>query len=197
MYTAGIILSDVTDHCPTFIIVKIPDPVKNEKVIISFRHVDELGMKKFEFGLRCVNWSFLDDIKLNDIYCSSFPIQIKFVTVKRLSKPWLSKAILYSVKTKSKYIKLYRLELISQMIYNKYRNVLTSVLKQGLKLTITRVVFIKSKNNIKKTWSYIREIACKNSAKQPLKSLDLNNNILNSYTEIAVAFNNFFRNCGL
>ena len=44
MYTTGIILSDVTDHCPTFIIIKIPDPVKNEKVKISFRHVDELGM---------------------------------------------------------------------------------------------------------------------------------------------------------
>ena len=94
MYITGIILSDVKDHCPTFTIVKIPDPVKNEKVKISFRHVDELGMQNFESGLRCVNWSFSDDInestsqfirKLNDIYCSSFPIKIKFVTVKRLS----------------------------------------------------------------------------------------------------------------
>ena len=32
----------------------------------------------------------------------------------------------------------------------------------------------------------------KNSAKQPLRSLVVNNNILNSYTEIAEAFNNFF-----
>ena len=140
MYTAGIILSDVTDHCPTFIIVKIPDTVKNEKVKISFRLVDELGMQEFESGLRCVSWSFSDDInestshvirKLNDIYCSSFPIKIKFVTVKRLSKPWLSKAILNLVKNKSKYFKLYRLGLISQMIYNKYRNVLTSVIKRA------------------------------------------------------------------
>ena len=140
MYTAGIILSDVTDHCPTFISGKITDPVKNEKVNISFRHVDELGMQKFESGLRCANWSFSDDInestsqflrKLKDIYCSSFPIKIQFVTVKRLSKPWLSKAILNSVKTKSKYFKLYRLGLISQMIYNKYRNVLTSAIKRA------------------------------------------------------------------
>ena len=62
MYTAGIILSDVTDHCPTFIIVKIPDTVKNEKVKISVRLVDELGMQEFESGLRCVSWSFSDDI---------------------------------------------------------------------------------------------------------------------------------------
>ena len=96
-------------------------------------------MQKFESGLRCVNRSFSDDInattsqfirKLNDIYCSSFPIKIKFVTVKRLSKPWLSKAVRNSVKTKSKYFKLYRLGLISQMIYNKYRNVLTSVIRR-------------------------------------------------------------------
>ena len=140
MYTAGIILSDVTDHCPTFIIVKVPDPVKNEKVKISFRHVDELGMQIFESGLRCVIWSFSDDInesasqfirKLNDVYCYIFQIKMNYVTVKRLSKPWLSKTILNSVKTKSKYFKFYRLGLISLMIFNKYRNVLTSVIKKG------------------------------------------------------------------
>ena len=201
MNTAGIILSDVTDHCPTFIIVKIPDPVKNENVNICFRHVDELGMQKFESGLRCVSWSFSDDInestpqfirKLNDIYYSSFPIEIKFVTAKRLSKPWLSKAILNSVKTKSKYFKLYRLGLISQMIYN----VITSVVKRA-KANYHKSTFLKSKNNMKKTWSYIREIGCKNSAKQPLRSLVVNNIILNSYNDIAEAFHNFFRNCGL
>ena len=49
------------------------------------------------------------EIKLSSpfSYWSSFPIKIKFVTVKRLSKPWLSKAILNSVKTKSKYFKLH------------------------------------------------------------------------------------------
>ena len=120
-----------------------------------------------------------------------FSIKIKFVTVKRLSKPWLSKVILNSVETKSKYFKLYRLGLRSQMIYNKYRNVLTSVIKRA-KANYYGGAFLKSKNNIKKTWSYIREIACKNSAKQPLRSLFVNNNILNSYTEIAEAFNNFF-----
>ena len=104
--------------------------------------------------------------------------------------PWLSKAILNPVKTKSKYFKLYRLVLISQIIYNKYRNVLTSVIKRA-KANYYEGAFFKFKNNIKKTCSYIREIACKNSAKQPLRSL-VNNNVLNSYTEIAEAFTNFF-----
>ena len=77
------------------------------------------------------------------------------------------------------------------MIYNKYRNVLTSVIKRA-KANYYEGVFFKSKNNIKKTWSYIREIACKNSAKQPLRSLVVNNDVLISYTEISEAFNNFF-----
>ena len=76
------------------------------------------------------------------------------------------------------------------MIYNKYRNVLTSVIKRA-KANYCEGAFFKSINNIKKTWSYIREIAGKNSAKQPLRSL-VNNNILNIYTETAEAFNNFF-----
>ena len=77
------------------------------------------------------------------------------------------------------------------MIYNKYRNVLTSVIRR-VKANYYEGAFLKSKNNIKKTWSYIREIACKNSAKQTQRSLVINNNILDSYTEIAEAFNDFF-----
>ena len=72
------------------------------------------------------------------------------------------------------------------MINNKYRNVLTSVIKKA-KANYYEGAFLESKNNIKKTWSFIREIA-----KQPLRSLVVNNNIQNSYTEIAEAFNIFF-----
>ena len=81
------------------------------------------------------------------------------------------------------------------MIYNKYRNVLTSVIKRT-KANYYEGAFLKSINIIKKTWSYIQEIACKNSAKQPLRSLVVNNIVLNNYTEIAEAFNHFFWNCG-
>ena len=49
MYTAGIILSDVTDHCPTFITVKVPDPVKNEKKLV-FVMLMNWGCRNFSLG---------------------------------------------------------------------------------------------------------------------------------------------------
>ena len=48
-----------------------------------------------------------------------------------LSKPWLTTAILNSIRTKSNYLKLIRLGIISRNMNNKYKNILSSVIRKA------------------------------------------------------------------
>ena len=51
---------------------------------------------------------------LNTLYCRYFPLKIKDISTKRLSKPWLLSAILKSIRTKAHYFKLCKLGFISK-----------------------------------------------------------------------------------
>ena len=74
-YISGILAYDVSDHLPTFFFLKNLPTCGNDLVV------------------------------LNNIYRRCFPISTKFVSGKRLQKPWLTRGILNSIKEKSK---LYR-----------------------------------------------------------------------------------------
>ena len=100
-------------------------------------------------------------------------------------------AILNFIRTKSNYLKLFRLGVISKNMKNKYKNILTSVIRNA-KSNYYNDVFLRCKGNIRKTWSFIREISGKQNSKHDIKSLIFDNRIVNSHGEMAEIFNNFF-----
>ena len=113
-YVSGILAYDVSDHLPTFFFLKNLPTCGNDLVKIVFRDFSEHC--KSIFINECENFSmhFSNDVNLdveyfdsvlNNIYRRCFPIRTKFVSGKRLQKPWLTKGILNSIKEKSK---LYR-----------------------------------------------------------------------------------------
>ena len=67
-------------------------------------------------------------------------------------------AILNCIRTKSNYLKLFRVGIISKNMNNKYKNILTSVIRKA-KSNYYNDVFLQCKGNIRKTWSFIREIS--------------------------------------
>ena len=128
--------------------------------------------------------------RINTIYCSSFPLKFKYISLKRLYKLRLTTVILNSIRTKLNYLKLFRLGIISKNMNNKYKNVLTSVIRKAKSNYYN--VFLRCKGNIRKAWSFIREISGKQNSKHDIKSLIFDNRILNSHGEMAEIFNNFF-----
>ena len=74
---------------------------------------------------------------------------------------------------------------------NKYKNILTSVIRKA-KSNYYNDVFLRCKGNIRKTWSFITEISGKQNSKHDIKSLIFDNRIVNSHGEMAEIFNNFF-----
>ena len=134
MFTSGILLCDVSDHCPTILMHRLSGNETNDKVKVSFRHINSRNIDLFEQQIFEIRLEFGRDIKvdvsgflnrINSIYYSSFPLKFKYISLKRISKPWLTAAILNSIRTKSNYLKLFRLGIISKNMNNEYKNILT------------------------------------------------------------------------
>ena len=166
--SSGIILSDVSDHYPIFIHLKFDYSGNTDLHKISFRPQSEENISGFLLDISKLSWNDIitDDVNfsmnqfdkiINELYCKNFPIKTKFISSKRLSKPWLSTGILKSIKTKSKYLKLFKLGVVTKFFYNSYKNKLTSVIRFA-KNAFYRNIFSNNKKNSKKIWSTFRDL---------------------------------------
>ena len=202
-YSSGVLCVDVTDHCPVFVNVPIVHK-ENNKTKITFRTHSPHSIEKFKRdvyeSVRTMNFDADVNVltskfseKLNTLYSACFPIKIKYVLNRRLCKPWLSPAIMKSIKTKSQYFKLYKLGIISAELNRRYRNKLTSTIRAAKRLYYHRA-FTNNCNDIKKTWRLIKKALCKTTNTGNIKSLLVNNNTINDYNEIAEYFCEYFSN---
>ena len=107
--------------------------------------------------------------ELNKLNVACFPLKVKFVSPKRLCKPWISSAILQSIKNKAKYFKLCKLGIISNELNRVYRNKLNSVIRLA-KQTYFKKMFSDYRDDIRKTWKTIR-VLLTNSANRRQRAL--------------------------
>ena len=124
-YVCGIISLDITDHLPVF--VSYPgkfNNVSDENIKITFGNHKEKYASLFCNKIQEFVWHsiFSNDVSLltnnflkttNHLYCNTFPLCIKFISKKRLSKPWMNNYMLNLIKLKSQYFKSYRRNWIS------------------------------------------------------------------------------------
>ena len=130
---------DNTDHCPTFLKLPIAGD-NNRKIKLHFRIHNSECMNRFktEIPSRLSNINYDDDVNVttlkmirdvNSVYVKCFPVRIKLVTEKRLCKPWITTGIINSIKTKSRYFKLYKLSIKDEHLNRKHRNLLNSIIR--------------------------------------------------------------------
>ena len=156
----GIILEDTTDHLPTFIVLKDVPHIENQLTKIEFRDHSFENKRKFIQKCSEINWQFsCDNVNDNvvefsnfvdELYRGCFPLKTKYLSRKRLSNPWLSAAILKSIKNKSNLFKKSKLNFISAEFYKRYKNRLTNVIRAA-KRTHYRAAFTNCKNDMKST----------------------------------------------
>ena len=200
-FSSGIITEDMTDHCPVFIglpsnvnstdKIKLTFCVHQPENLSKFKHKlgDLVGQNSFEGDVNAHTTFFINEI--NRLYKSCFPLKVKLVSPKRLQKPWLSTAILNSIKTKAKYFKLSKLGIISGELNRMYRNKLNSVIRRA-KQAYFREVFSNCEGNIKQTWRAIRNLLAKNCNSKKIKSLMVNDEVTANCQDIAECFSNYF-----
>ena len=159
-YIAGIILIDNTDHCPTFLKLPIAGD-NNSKIKLHFRIHNSECMNRFKMEIRSIlsNINYDDDVNVttlkmirdvNSLYMKCFPVRIKYVTQKRLCKPWITTSIMNSIKTKSRYFKIFKVGIIDEHLNRKYRNLLNSIIRLAKRKYYIKT-FNSCHNNIKKT----------------------------------------------
>ena len=143
-FCSGVVYTDITDHCPCFIFFNFDHSPVNESLRkITFRPFEEKNLDLLSDILAEFDWDSImvgNDVnflweafisKLNDLYCSCFPIKIKFISQKRISKPWVTLEIKRLIKQKSEYFKLYKMGLISRNTNNLFRNKTNSFISKA------------------------------------------------------------------
>ena len=200
-FSSGVLCTDITDHCPTF--VNVPIARREDGLIkLIFRTHSPVNFDNFKDKIKNYinNLTYQSDVNaltdtfsenLHSIYSSCFPVKVKYVSNKRLCKPWLSSAILKSIKTKSQYFKLFKLGLISAELNKTYRNRLNSTIRAA-KQAYYNKAFTDCRNDIRGTWKLIKKLLSKNSKSRNVKSLLINNNVIVDNNCIAEHFNNYF-----
>ena len=140
--TSGLFFTDISDHMPIFSIhFDTSISASNETVFV--RDVNQVNTTKVLSHLERIDWSqyaTLDDPnnaynsffkQYSTAYDSCFPLKKTKVSNYRLSKPWLSKGLLKSIRTKNKLYSQYLTNQSSlyEIRYKNYKNKLNHSLK--------------------------------------------------------------------
>ena len=202
---SGIIFSDVSDHLPIFLHLSIESNLPSSKKI-QFRYFDDSCMENLLCDISALDWNdiFCDNINLsmakfeeviNYLYCKNSSLKTKYISYKRLSKPWMTSAIFNSIKTKSKLFKLVKLGKFSKISYNNFKNRLTSVLRSA-KNSYYKNIFRENAKNSKKIWSTFRNLFGTYKNNKRITEIKINNSSLVDDREMANAFNEYFASVG-
>ena len=168
----GTLIADLSDHFPVcaifFYNIRI---TKANASQIKFRSYKRYQLVDFHRDLANAPWDTIYECAdVNDAYskfsflfiaiCDKHAPLVNKTKGKHVHKPWLTKAIKKSIKSKHRmYSKLVKSgpnpELHTR--YKKYRNMLTSVLRNAKK-SYYGELFKRYKNNSTRTWDTINEL---------------------------------------
>ena len=211
--TAGILIDDISDHLPTFILIE----TKNIKKVKSWKNtqrknMNSIEMENFLIDLQnsFLNWSCINSTVEEDFnrFNSTFKLIIdkhapkSIITRKQKKlrqKPWITKGLLKSIRHKNKLYKTFITNKTesSFLNYKQYRNKLNHLLEIA-KIQYYQISVIKNKNDSTKLWKTIHEILQTNT-KKTNTNFELVNDKQKKTTnepEIANIFNKFFSTVG-
>ena len=167
--TAGIVLSEMSDHCPIFLFSKLP---LNHTMTIPQKHrvFSDRNITRFSQALTEVNWTDITSkpsaqesfTSLHLIYSrtfnSCFPVK-KANSRYKSRKPWLSQGLKNSIRNKNKlYIKSIKNPTTENIgTYKLYRNKVNSLLRKCERDHYASLI-TENKRNLRKTWSIIKEL---------------------------------------
>ena len=209
---SGVLIFDLSDHLPTFCILQTAG--KPNKKETSNRLIHD--MKNFNIEtyaedaynrLQCLSLLSDPDTDLNNLMkiiqeVTSIHAPLRRPSRKEMkakSKPWLTKGLLKSVKTKNKMFQLcykqHDVDLI--MKYKKYRNKLTK-LTQIAKRMYYQNQLTSHKNDLSQRWKIISEIICNRKRYQEMITsiIDSDGKEVSDQSIISKTLNEFFVNIG-
>ncbi len=207
---------EISDHLPTVVLIDScktkPDSFTRKLLVRDQKHFNldnflihlQNDLLKLSSRLNYLNsedcWDAFENI-FNNVLNEHAPLRPQSRKErKRHKKPWLTRGILKSIKTKQK---LYN-EVVNQKnsnitfsFYKKFRNKLTRVIELAKK-TYFKSELKHSNSDPKKLWNTINNIVNvkKAKAQNNVKIINQDGQILEDSADMAEAFNSFFTDIG-
>ena len=203
---AGILMNDISDHYATFLTIQKAKYLKKENR--KTRIFSTNNINKYNDYLEETNWNNINIteninsscIKMTKIiaecYNKAFPEITLSIKISK-SKPWISKGLIKCSKEKNRLYKLYRKnnDIRSKVKYIKYRNIFKKLIKKAENKYYQDILF-KSQKDSKETWKILNKLTKPENTKKEIRELKYNQQVLNSNSAIANAFNEHFADIG-
>ena len=213
-HTSGNLTCSISDHLPQFTIIELTSKKYQKESEVkykrSYKNFDE---EEFILDFLDKEWEELLQLENNDPNLSTSTLiettlktfdthaplkkqkqQQKFIN----KKPWVTTAILVSIKKKQLLYKQFIKERQKDKKhglhekFKKYRNALVKLIRSS-KENHYKTYFQDYKNNIKLAWKGIKELICtKPSNNDKVKLLRINDEDVSDTLKIADTFNNYF-----
>ena len=209
-YRSGILINSISDHFPVFYVEQI-NQTKTDPPEQTFRNINSKTIPSFCNLLKSTSWqnvtnetnpkTAFDNFfeKLNAIRDISFPeVKIKPKAKKFKHSPWMSSGLLVSHARKEKlFSKKLKRPTATNIDNFKLYNTVYNKLRRTAKKLYYEKAFAKYKNNLKQTWSMIREVIGTNKQKDQIPNFfRCNGKVINDCLEITNGFNTFFSQVG-
>lgn len=203
-----IIPTTITDHYVTMLKLKDTNP----KHIPTLRKktYTKTNIEQFKIKIAEQNWTHI--LECNTIetvtkeFIETIRLKINECTVtknissnRRFIKPWMTSAILNSIRKRDKMAKLLINEPFNTQLrerYKTYRNKLTEIIRKR-KTDYFRDKFIENKHDAKSMWKVIKQATDENMPKhEDITLLDETQNPIIDKIQISNIFNQYFINVG-
>ena len=204
----GNLTTDISDHFAQFHITEKTRNKSSNTEYMLIRVKNQVNFERYSNAINDFNWSQIEEYtdcneaynflaeSLKQIFNQSFPVQ-KVKKRYRNRLPWLTDGLRKSIKHKNK---LYRTYIKIQTSYNKhvyniYNNKLKSILRKSEK-NHYQDCLLKCTNNLKKTWTIIKDVLNKKKSSKINDTFKYNNQTTSDKDLIANKFNEYFVNIG-
>ena len=216
---SGILLNHISDHQMMFTIVENRSYVTDVQTFIDIECNDQRSMRAFLRELEDINiYDKLEQLNdsnpqdnydrfitlINDAKEKHLPKKTeKFNKRKHKKSKWMTYGILKSINTKDKlYKKIVKADIHDDIHYSalkaefsEYKKILRRSINEAKHLYYTRT-FALYKNDIKQTWSVIKDTLQKKHHCKTTDKFVVNNHVVTDFDEIANNFNIYFINIG-
>ena len=198
---SGVLEIMITDHLPTFLFFS--SKIQEIESIVSFRLFSKQNFEKLLLNFNSINFDnlFLFD-NINDsfdyfydrmysAYDLSFPIKRKKKKTKTKSA-WITADLKFCIKKKYKLFKMLKENCITYEVYDTYRKLLNSAVRQAKSLYYLKKSF-QFDGNMKRTWNFINDLLNKNN-KEPISAIKDSNSVVLKDINMVNYFNSYFIN---
>ena len=113
--------------------------------------------------------------KLDALYCETFPKKTKFVSSRKLEKPWITNYVKNLTKYKSEYFKLFKLSIISKECNNRFKNKVTSIIRKARDNYYKNILSCK---NSKRKWKNLNYLMGNTKKAKVLENLNFDGEVI-------------------